>query len=109
MYLVNKDGEGLVVRLPAGKEAVTNQAADSQTVDSQKTDPRLDEKTRPGELVGGGAIDEPVLASPAIADGALYIRSDRHLWKITAHRNPLKSNLSPGRCRAGSARPVRKA
>ena len=30
MYLVNKDGEGLVVRLPAGKEAVTNQAADSR-------------------------------------------------------------------------------
>ena len=23
-----------------------------------------------------------VLATPAVADGALYLRSDRHLWKI---------------------------
>ena len=83
MYLVNKDGEGLVVCLPAGKEAAT-----SRTVDSVTAGPQRDEKNEPGELVGGGAIDEPVLASPAIADGALYIRSDRHLWKIAAHGIP---------------------
>ena len=27
-------------------------------------------------------LGEPVLASPAAADGALYIRGDKHLWKI---------------------------
>jgi outer membrane protein assembly factor BamB len=70
MYLVNKDGVGLVVRLPRKER-------DSKELDSKEHES--------GELIGEGAIDEPVLASPAIADGALYIRSDRHLWKIAAH------------------------
>ena len=64
MYLVNRDGVGLVVRLPANEQAAGAKPS--------------------GELIGEGAIDEPVLASPAIADGALYIRSDAHLWKIAA-------------------------
>ena len=34
-----------------------------------------------GELVGTTQIDPDVLASPAVADGALYFRTDRHLWK----------------------------
>jgi outer membrane protein assembly factor BamB len=41
---------------------------------------------KPGEkepTVGGtGTLGEPILATPAIADGALYLRSDRHLWKF---------------------------
>jgi outer membrane protein assembly factor BamB len=28
------------------------------------------------------ALGETVLATPAIADGAMYLRSDKHLWKI---------------------------
>ena len=35
-----------------------------------------------GRHVGGGDLGETILCSPAIADGALYIRSDHHLWKI---------------------------
>ena len=35
-----------------------------------------------GELVGKGDFGETILATPAIANGALYVRSDRHLWKI---------------------------
>ena len=35
-----------------------------------------------GELVGKYAFGETILASPAVADGALYVRSDRHLWKF---------------------------
>jgi len=35
-----------------------------------------------GQLLGTYSFDETILASPAIADGALFIRSDRHLWKI---------------------------
>ena len=62
MYLVNRDGAGLVVRLPPNEK-----------------DPQTQHR---GELIGEGTIDEPVLSSPAIADGALYIRSDAHLWKI---------------------------
>jgi outer membrane protein assembly factor BamB len=40
---------------------------------------RLGEK---GELVGESQIDEGILASPAVADGAIYFRSDEHLWKV---------------------------
>jgi outer membrane protein assembly factor BamB len=29
-----------------------------------------------------GALAETILATPAISEGALYIRSDKHLWKI---------------------------
>jgi outer membrane protein assembly factor BamB len=75
MYFVNKDGTGLVVRLPPKDR-------DSIEEDPKELSAKAHES---GELVGEGAIDEPVLASPAIADGALYIRSDRHLWKIAAH------------------------
>jgi outer membrane protein assembly factor BamB len=64
MYLVNRDGAGLVVRLPP-----------------REKDPQAQ---RRGELIGEGAIDESVLSSPAIADSALYIRSDSHLWKIAS-------------------------
>jgi outer membrane protein assembly factor BamB len=40
---------------------------------------RLGEK---GELVGTSRIDPGILASPAVADGAIYFRSDAHLWKV---------------------------
>jgi hypothetical protein len=39
-------------------------------------------------LVGTGQIDKGVLASPAVADGAIYFRSNQHLWKIAADRKP---------------------
>jgi outer membrane protein assembly factor BamB len=35
-----------------------------------------------GEIVASHAFGETILATPAIADGALYVRSDKHLWKI---------------------------
>jgi outer membrane protein assembly factor BamB len=35
-----------------------------------------------GELVGTSQIDSGILASPAVADGAIYFRSDSHLWKV---------------------------
>ena len=35
-----------------------------------------------GELVGESPLGESVLASPAASQGALYLRSDAHLWKI---------------------------
>lgn len=36
----------------------------------------------PGKVVGSGRIDPGILASPAVADGAIYLRSNQHLWKI---------------------------
>ena len=53
LYVVNRDGLGQVVQL-SGK----------------------------AEVIGEGAIGEEVLSSPAVADGALYIRGSKHLWKI---------------------------
>jgi outer membrane protein assembly factor BamB len=35
-----------------------------------------------GEIVASHAFGETILATPAIADGALYVRSDKHLWRI---------------------------
>jgi len=35
-----------------------------------------------GKLAGTSQIDEAVLASPAIADRAIYLRSNANLWKI---------------------------
>ena len=35
-----------------------------------------------GELVGTLDLQETILSTPAIAGNALYVRSDRHLWKI---------------------------
>ncbi len=32
--------------------------------------------------IHSGALGETILATPAIADGALYVRSDKHLWKF---------------------------
>jgi outer membrane protein assembly factor BamB len=35
-----------------------------------------------GEVLSTYNLDEPILSTPAIAHGSLYVRSDRHLWKL---------------------------
>ncbi|MBN1443650.1 MAG: PQQ-binding-like beta-propeller repeat protein, partial [Planctomycetes bacterium] len=35
-----------------------------------------------GEVAGQAELGETILASPAIAQGGIFIRSDRHLWKF---------------------------
>ncbi|MCX7668593.1 MAG: PQQ-like beta-propeller repeat protein, partial [Anaerolineae bacterium] len=37
-----------------------------------------------GALVGTGQIDKGILASPAVADRAIFFRSNQHLWKIAS-------------------------
>lgn len=59
LYVVNHDGLVCIVRLGAQ-----------------------------GTLAGRGQIDKGILASPAVADGAIYFRSNHHLWKIAATRAP---------------------
>ncbi len=34
------------------------------------------------EILATNAIDEPTLASPAVVDGAILIRSEKHLWRF---------------------------
>jgi hypothetical protein len=34
------------------------------------------------ELVGRNTVDEPVYSSPAIANGRIYIRGEKHLFAI---------------------------
>ncbi len=53
LYAINRDGLGQVVQL------------------GEKPD-----------VIGEGSIGEEVLSSPAIADGAIYIRGKGHLWKV---------------------------
>jgi outer membrane protein assembly factor BamB len=50
-----------------------NQDGDMQVV-------KLGEKQ--GELVGENRFEETIHASPAVSGDAMYVRSDRHLWKI---------------------------
>jgi len=38
-----------------------------------------------GEIVARGDFGEPAFGTPVIADGAIYVRTDGHLWKIAAH------------------------
>jgi outer membrane protein assembly factor BamB len=40
--------------------------------------------TGEGKLTGTAQLDRGMLASPAAAGGALYFRSDQHLWKFVA-------------------------
>ena len=35
-----------------------------------------------GEVLAKNRLDEMVQASPAISDGAIYVRGERHVWKI---------------------------
>ena len=56
VYAVNRDGLGQVVRL-----------------------------AEKGAVIGEGPLGEEVLSSPAVADGALFIRGSKHLWKIAEH------------------------
>ena len=45
---------------------------------------------RPGDkpkVLAVNAMGETVLATPAVAGGALYLRSDRHLWCIGAKKD----------------------
>ena len=56
MYCINYDGEARVVKLSGAK----------------------------GEIVGESNFGELIHASPAIAGNAMYVRSDKHLWKIAA-------------------------
>jgi hypothetical protein len=58
LYAINQDGAGTVVEVqPDGK----------------------------AETIGKGKLEGPIQASPAISDGALYVRSDKYLWKIAHH------------------------
>lgn len=54
----------------------------SQKGNIQVVQPSADGKS--GEIVGTGQLDGTIQCSPAVADGAMYVRSDGHLWKIAA-------------------------
>ena len=36
-----------------------------------------------GKIIGAGDLGEEILCTPAVARGALFVRSDGHLWKIS--------------------------
>ena len=40
--------------------------------------------SRRGKIVGRNDFGEEIKGSAAIVDGALYVRSDGHLWKIAS-------------------------
>lgn len=42
----------------------------------------VDTEAEEGEIVSQLDLGEMILCTPALGEGALYVRSDRHLWKI---------------------------
>lgn len=43
----------------------------------------VDLSGKEGKLDIGGELDETILCTPAVAEGALFVRSDAYLWKIS--------------------------
>ncbi|MFM7846271.1 MAG: PQQ-binding-like beta-propeller repeat protein [Planctomycetota bacterium] len=56
MYCIDQDGKARILKLADGK----------------------------AELVGEAEFGEKIQGSPAVADQALFVRSDKHLWKISS-------------------------
>ncbi len=52
---------------------IASERGDLQVVDTQATE---------GEVVHTVALKETILSTPAISDGAVYVRSDKKLWKL---------------------------
>ena len=48
----------------------------------QGTAQAVDVTGKKGKIVSKHKLEETILCTPAFADGALYVRSDKHLWKI---------------------------
>jgi outer membrane protein assembly factor BamB len=57
LYVISYEGQAQVVKLPRGAD-------------------------KP-EVVGKSSFGEQILGTPAVADGAMFVRSDGHLWKIS--------------------------
>lgn len=53
---------------------------------AQVVQPSTDE----GEVVGEGNFDDTILATPAVRENALYVRSDSTLWKVARSSEPSK-------------------
>jgi len=53
---------------------LVNEKGLTQVVDTTKPE---------GEVVSELNLGETILSTPSISQGAIYIRSDAHLWKLT--------------------------
>ncbi|MEZ6078929.1 MAG: PQQ-binding-like beta-propeller repeat protein [Pirellulaceae bacterium] len=76
MWQLRIDGDFTSSPVAAGNHIyVFNEAGVGQVIE--------DEGDR-GRVVGGGDLKEIFICTPAIADDAIFIRSDQHLFKIAA-------------------------
>ena len=57
LYVINADGKMDVVKLTGEK---------------------------PGQIVNTSTFGETILGTPAVAGGAMFVRSDKHLWKVSS-------------------------
>ena len=49
-----------------------------------------------GKRIGKGSFGETILCSPAVAEGAMFVRSDRHLWKLGGPPKPIEPAANAG-------------
>ncbi len=48
---------------------------------------RVSDQGRKAEIIGRVPLGETLQGSPAAADGAVFVRSDKHLWRVGAKRS----------------------
>jgi outer membrane protein assembly factor BamB len=72
-------------RLPGGKFSASPVYADGRVYfQNEEGDGFVVKAGKKYELLAENELGERSLASYAVADGALFIRTDKHLWKIAA-------------------------
>ncbi|MBX7167056.1 MAG: PQQ-like beta-propeller repeat protein [Pirellulales bacterium] len=81
------DGEVLwPLRLPGGPYWATPVAAEDRLyfASEKGTVHVVQVGVEKGEILASNELGEPLLGTPAVVDGALYVRGEKHLWKIAA-------------------------
>lgn len=94
LYMVSDAGIATCLDAGTGKVNWTHRLAGTFSASPVFVDDRIYFQTEAGlgivikaqktfQLLAENDLGEPSLASPAIVDGAIFIRTEHHLWKIT--------------------------
>lgn len=76
LWQLRLEGDFTSSPVAAGKHIyIFSEAGQGQVIEDQGTS---------GAIIGGGDLKETLLCTPAVADDALFVRSDQHLFKIAA-------------------------
>ena len=75
LWQLRLEGPFSATPIAAGRHLyLANEKGQVQIVDPAKPE---------GEVVGTLDLGEMILSTPSISGGAIYLRSDQHIWKVT--------------------------